>query len=105
MLLRAFAGPVSAPSANRSGRISPTTAQHVAGEFADEEDLLILDAGPCPLGIESTVLELRSGGARLLRPGSVTADEIENAIGAVERPAVVAQDASPGTRPGPTRRL
>jgi L-threonylcarbamoyladenylate synthase len=53
-LLAAFGGPVSAPSANRSGRVSPTTARHVAEDFADVEDLLVLDGGACGVGIEST---------------------------------------------------
>lgn len=102
-LLRAFGGPVSAPSANRSGRVSPTTAQHVAEEFADARDLMILDGGPCAVGIESTVLDLGAAdgdgvAARLLRPGSVTMEEIEAVIGPIERGTPRGQDASPGTR-------
>ena len=58
-LIESFGGPVSAPSANRSGSISPTEARHVLGDFADE-DLRILDGGPCRIGLESTVVELRS---------------------------------------------
>lgn len=97
LLLQAFRGPISAPSANRSGRISPTTAEHVAREFA-ESDLLVLDAGPCALGIESTVLELVGHRPRLLRPGSVTQAELESVVGPIDAARVVGQDASPGTR-------
>jgi len=96
-LLDAFGGPISAPSANRSGRISPTTAAHVASEFADQSELFILDGGASTLGIESTVVDLSTPQARLLRPGSITADEIASVIGPVERPRIAAQDASPGT--------
>ncbi|HMN96901.1 MAG TPA: L-threonylcarbamoyladenylate synthase [Phycisphaerales bacterium] len=99
VLLRIFGGPISAPSANRSGRVSPTSAEHVAAEFAESESLLILDGGTCSVGIESTVLEL-SGGARprLLRPGAVTAEMIEQLIGPIDRAVPEGQDASPGTR-------
>ena len=80
-LLAAFGGPVVAPSANRSGRPSPTThADAVAetGAFAAAS----LDGGPCTVGLESTVVALLSGEpARLLRPGSVTRAEIEALIG------------------------
>lgn len=96
-LLQTFSGPISAPSANRSGRISPTTAEHVAQEFA-ASDLLILDAGPCAVGIESTVLALDVASARLLRPGAVTRAELESVVGSVDDARVVHQDASPGTR-------
>ena len=68
--------PVSAPSANRSGSLSPTEARHVKADFVDK-DVLILDGGPCRVGLESTVLDLRpvldGGRPRMLRPGAVTA--------------------------------
>ena len=67
-LLGAFDGPISAPSANRSGHVSPTNARHVAEDFGDAGDLLILDGGPCLVGIESTVVDLTT--SRVLRPGS-----------------------------------
>jgi L-threonylcarbamoyladenylate synthase len=78
-LLRAFGGAVAAPSANRSNRISPTLAKHVREEFGDAIPLII-DGGPCRVGIESTVLDL-TGAARILRPGAVTQQMIEEIIG------------------------
>jgi L-threonylcarbamoyladenylate synthase len=82
-LLRAFDGPIAAPSANRSNRVSPTTAQHVRDELKDSVDL-ILDGGPCAVGIESTVLDLSTDVPRILRPGAVTRKQIEFILGAVE---------------------
>ena len=90
-LLRAFAraggsGGVAAPSANRFGRISPTTARHVAEELGEAVPL-ILDGGPCPVGIESTIIDLSSGIPRLLRPGHITPEQIETVIGVLpEKP-------------------
>jgi L-threonylcarbamoyladenylate synthase len=83
-LLRAFDGPLAGPSANRSSHVSPTTAQHVREEFPDNEIDLVLDGGPCEVGIESTVLDLSSDGPRILRPGAVTRGQIERVIGCVE---------------------
>lgn len=63
---------IAAPSANRFGRVSPTTAQHVMDEFAQNlgnDELLVLDAGPCPVGIESTIVDASRGRLVLLRPG------------------------------------
>jgi L-threonylcarbamoyladenylate synthase len=79
-LIADFGKPLAAPSANRSGRISPTTAQHVAEEFADA-DLLVLDGGPCREGIESTIVKVAGNELSLLRPGSITADQLEAASG------------------------
>jgi len=79
-LLRAFAGGVAAPSANRFGRISPTAARHVADEFADL-DVLVLDGGPCRVGLESTIVDLSGGAPRLLRPGGVHRRALEDALG------------------------
>ena len=79
-LLQRVERPIAAPSANRSGHISPTTAQHVAESLGNAVDL-ILDAGPCPVGLESTVVDLSGAEARLLRPGAVTAEQIEANIG------------------------
>jgi L-threonylcarbamoyladenylate synthase len=79
-LLQALAGAVAAPSANKFGHVSPTTAQHVASEFADI-DLLILDGGTCEVGVESTIIDLSSGSARVLRPGRIRTSEIERVIG------------------------
>jgi len=82
-LLRRFDGPVAAPSANRSTRISPTSAGHVRAELGDAVDL-ILDGGPCRVGIESTVLDLSGGKPVILRPGGVSREQIEAVIGRVE---------------------
>ena len=70
---------VSAPSANKFGRVSPTTAAHVATEFGD--DLLVLDGGACEVGIESTIVDCTRGVPVLLRPGAITRDDIERACG------------------------
>ena len=70
---------VSAPSANQFGRVSPTTAQHVATELGD--DLLVLDGGACAVGIESTIVDCTRGVPVLLRPGAVTRADIERACG------------------------
>jgi len=86
-LLEAFDGPLAAPSANRSGAVSPTTAAHVA-ESLGERVALILDGGRCAVGIESTVVDLASRDARLLRPGGVTLEALEAVIG----PLAVAGD-------------
>jgi L-threonylcarbamoyladenylate synthase len=99
-LLQAFSGPVSAPSANRSGGISPTSADHVAAEFEEVDSdgtLLIIDGGPCALGIESTVIDLTSPVPRVLRPGSITNEMIQEVIGEVDGSRIESQSASPGT--------
>jgi L-threonylcarbamoyladenylate synthase len=70
---------VAAPSANRFGRISPTTAAHVQGEFGDA--LAVLDGGPCAVGIESTIIDLSRGAPVLLRPGVLTPAQIEAVCG------------------------
>ena len=74
---------VAAPSANRFGRVSPTTAAHVAEEFSDlvNEQLLILDGGACPVGIESTIVDCSRGMPVLLRPGMITPAQIEAVCG------------------------
>lgn len=79
-LIGAFGRPLAAPSANPSGRISPTTAGHVAGDFADA-DLLVLDGGPCPVGIESTIVKCADGRLTLLRPGGASREAIEQFAG------------------------
>jgi len=75
---RGVAG-LAGPSANRFGRVSPTTAQHVQGEF--DESLLILDGGPCAVGIESTIVDCSRGVPVLLRPGLLTRAQVEAACG------------------------
>ena len=88
-LLRAAAVPVAGPSANRSGQVSPTTAEHVldglSGRIA-----AVLDGGPCDVGVESSVLDLATGGAALLRHGGVPVEAIEAVIGPVSRPIPLA---------------
>jgi len=74
-LLRQFKGGLAAPSANRFGRISPTTAQHVRDEFGAQAPL-ILDDGPCRIGIESTIIDLSRAPARILRPGGIGIDQL-----------------------------
>ena len=81
-LLRAAGVPVAAPSANRSGRVSPTTAAHVLEELSGRI-AAVLDGGACAVGVESTVLDLSGGGAVLLRPGGVAREAIEAVIGPV----------------------
>jgi L-threonylcarbamoyladenylate synthase len=79
-ILRKAGVPVAAPSANRSGHVSATEAAHVASDLADE-DVLIVDGGAAPLGVESTVVTVRDGRVVLLRPGGVTAKAIEQMTG------------------------
>jgi len=79
-LLRLSGRPIAAPSANRSGRISPTTAQHVAESLGDAVDL-ILDGGPCRIGVESTIIDVTGERVVLLRPGGVPLEALEEAIG------------------------
>ncbi len=79
-LLRAAALPIAAPSANRSGRVSPTTAAHVAAGLAGRIEL-VLDGGACTVGLESTVVDLSAEPPRLLRPGGLTRARIEAVIG------------------------
>ncbi len=98
-LMRAAGCPVAAPSANRSGRLSPTEAGHVAASLGGAADL-ILDGGPCPGGLESTVLSLTGDAPVLLRPGLVSRDVIEAVVGeAVVGPVEAAGPAPPGTPP------
>ena len=70
---------LAAPSANQFGRVSPTTAAHVAGEFGDS--LLVLDGGPCGVGIESTIVDCTRGAPVLLRPGAISRAQVEAACG------------------------
>lgn len=81
-LLKAFGGPIAAPSANRSGTVSPTTADHVAESLRDAV-ALILDGGRCAHGLESTIVGLTGGPPTLLRPGAIARAEIEEVVGAL----------------------
>lgn len=95
-LLRSFGGGLAAPSANRFGQVSPTTAAHVAIELADRVDL-ILDGGACRVGVESTIVDLSGETPRLLRPGGVSLEALEATLA---RPVSIGGDtAAPGTLP------
>ena len=88
-LIRAVGRPIAAPSANRFTGLSPTTAEHVLKSLGAEVDL-ILDGGPSSIGIESTVLSLSGAQPRLLRPGMISREEIEEIVGPIEMgPGVV----------------
>lgn len=80
-LLKAFGGGIAAPSANRFGRVSTTTAQHVAGELGERVDY-VLDGGASTIGIESSIVDARGEYPVLLRPGHIAVKEIEAAAGA-----------------------
>ncbi len=89
--------PISAPSANRSGALSPTEARHVMAEFVDL-DVLVLDGGPCRVGLESTVVDLRGPRPVVLRPGIVTADRLSTILDCeVDSEVVDRQVDAPGT--------
>jgi L-threonylcarbamoyladenylate synthase len=95
-LLRAFGGGIAAPSANRFGRVSPTTAADVRAELGADVDV-ILDDGPCSVGVESTILDCTGGELVILRPGGVTRERIEAVSG---QPVAVGRDRpvrAPGT--------
>jgi len=98
-LLRAFGGPLAGPSANRSTHVSPTAAQHVRDELGDAVDL-ILDGGPCDVGIESTVLDLSGDLPTILRPGGISRKQIERVIGPVLTVHVVTEVTAPARSPG-----
>jgi L-threonylcarbamoyladenylate synthase len=83
-LLRAVGRPVAAPSANRSGAVSPTSAAHVLAGL-DGRIAAVLEGGACPVGLESTVLDLSAERPFLLRPGGVTREAIEAVVGRVQR--------------------
>ncbi|MDQ7794185.1 MAG: L-threonylcarbamoyladenylate synthase [bacterium] len=90
--------PVAAPSANRSGRVSPTAAGHVLADLRGRVDL-VLDGGPTRLGLESTVLDLTSDPPRVLRPGGVTLEELQQLVPGVVAGAPLGEPLpSPGTR-------
>lgn len=79
-LLNACGVPIAAPSANRFGSVSPTTAEHVLADLGDQVDL-ILDGGTTMIGVESTVLDLTGAPAKILRPGGITLEALEGVIG------------------------
>jgi L-threonylcarbamoyladenylate synthase len=91
-LLGAFGRGVAAPSANRFGKVSPTTAAHVRGDLGPDVDL-VLDGGPCSVGVESTIVDCTTDPPTVLRPGGVSVDRIVEVLGAAVRTEAV--------RPGP----
>ncbi len=99
-LLRRVGLPIAAPSANLFGRVSPTTAAHVADQLGDRIEW-ILDGGPCEVGVESTVLAIpASGPPTLLRPGGIPLEQIEAVIGPVLLPSCDdTTDVAPSDRP------
>jgi len=96
-LIRALGEPVAAPSANRSGRPSPTTAAHVLRDLRGRVPL-ILDGGPCRKGLESTIVDARGRRPVVLRHGTITAEAIARAAGAPLRAAGLGAPPAPGTR-------
>lgn len=94
-LLRAFGGGVAAPSANRFGAVSPTTADHVIADLGDDVDY-VLDGGPCAVGVESTIVDLSRGQPVLLRPGGMPREAIEAIVGPL-RAADAGAPVAPGT--------
>ena len=95
-LIRAAGTPIAAPSANPFGYVSPTTAQHVIDGLGDMIDLT-LDGGPCPVGVESTIVSLVGPQPELLRPGSITLEQLSAVIGPLSRSSsVVDQPTAPG---------
>lgn len=93
-LLRAFGGPLVAPSANPSGRISPTSAAHAADGLPDIA--LVLDGGPCAVGLESTIIGFAGDRPVLLRPGGLSRDALETVAGPLERSAPSGRPSAPG---------
>ncbi len=85
-LIQELGVPVVAPSANRFGRVSPTTAQHVLRDLGHDVDL-ILDGGACTIGVESTIIDCTSDTPQLLRPGALTTTQITQVTGLVVSPA------------------
>ena len=79
-LLKAFKGAIAAPSANRFGQVSPTTAAHVRGDFGAEVDI-VLEGGPSEVGIESTIVDLSGAAPALLRPGRISKAQLESVLG------------------------
>ncbi|SDT87776.1 translation factor SUA5 [Verrucomicrobium sp. GAS474] len=103
-VLKAAGLPLAAPSANRFGRISPTTAEAVAEELGGAAALaLILDGGPCPIGLESTILAFPEGESRplLLRAGGLSVEEIEHAVGPLAHNTRLGKEAPPAGAAAP----
>ncbi|MBE7449630.1 MAG: threonylcarbamoyl-AMP synthase [Kofleriaceae bacterium] len=99
-LLAAFGGGVAAPSANRFGAVSPTTAAHVVADLGDDVDY-VLDGGPCQVGVESTIVDLAGDAPALLRPGGIARAAVAAVLG---RPLAAGSATPPGTCPRTARR-
>ena len=97
-LIKEARTPIAAPSANPFGYLSPTTSHHVVEQLGEKVDV-ILDGGPCPLGIESTVLDVTETKPVLLRPGGLPIEEIESVIGEVTLSSSSKKPHSPGQLP------
>jgi L-threonylcarbamoyladenylate synthase len=95
-LLRAFGGGIAAPSANRFGRVSPTTAADVRADLGDDVDL-VLDGGPCRVGVESTIVDCTGTSPAILREGGVTRGRIEEVLGAPVALLTAGEVRAPGT--------
>jgi L-threonylcarbamoyladenylate synthase len=95
-LLRAFGGGLAAPSANRFGQVSPTTAEHVRADLGGDVDL-VLDGGPCTVGVESTIVDCSGDALAVLRPGGVSADRLTELIGHAVPTRVPGAVRAPGT--------
>jgi len=98
-LIRRVAEPVAAPSANLFSRPSPTTAAHVLADLGGRIDA-VLDGGPTEVGLESTIIDLRGRVPVLLRPGGVTREALEEALGSVVIPESLVDDTQPQAAPG-----
>ena len=106
-MLAAFGSAVAAPSANRFGRVSPTTAAHVAADLGNDVDY-VLDGGPCSVGVESTIVDLTGVEPEIVRLGGVTAEALASVLGSPARiwlgdgparaPGMLAQHYSPRAR-------
>ena len=96
-LLREFGGGVAAPSANRFGRVSPTTAAHVRADLGDDVDV-VLDGGPCRVGVESTIVDLTGARPVVLRAGGVSIDQLEEVLGQRVETLVSAEPSTAGAR-------
>ena len=95
-LLQAFGGPVAAPSANISSKVSPTRASHVLADLGGRIEA-VLDGGNCQMGLESTIVAIRGGKAMVLRPGAIPSERIEEAAGSAAVTAAAGDGpASPG---------
>ena len=98
-LIRAAGTPVAAPSANPFGYVSPTSADHVIAQLGEKIDL-ILDGGPCPVGLESTILSLAADPPLILRPGAITREQLEAALGTpLEMAGSTERPSAPGQLP------